>query len=117
SSTAAPGSAPARERGTEVAPWEIPVLRTVADKGEGVDELVEALGRHADWLERTGERARRRRTRAEARVRDAVARAVIQQVWHDRGGAQILADALGELEAGSVTPYQVAARIVRETIG
>src|SRR5260221_7968835 len=30
--------------------WEPPVLLTVAAKGEGVEELIEALDRHHDWM-------------------------------------------------------------------
>src|SRR5690606_16429357 len=44
-----------------VAAWEIPVLKTIAETGEGVDALAAALERHRDWLNESGELSRRRR--------------------------------------------------------
>jgi LAO/AO transport system kinase len=103
--------------GVAAATWEIPVLRTTAETGDGVDELLVALDRHAAWLEATAERSRRRRDRLATRVREAVARGVMQVAWLERGGRDILQESLPALEAGTLTPYQVAARIVRAAAG
>lgn len=40
--------------------WAVPVLRTVATSGEGIDELVEALGEHAKAMGKGSRLARRR---------------------------------------------------------
>ncbi|MFO7894980.1 MAG: methylmalonyl Co-A mutase-associated GTPase MeaB [Longimicrobiales bacterium] len=93
-------------------PWPIPVLLTTAETGEGVDELMEKLGDHAEWLEASGELQRRRRARLEERVRDAVQQRLLVRAWQDGPGGRILQDALPELVAGKTTPYEVAARIV-----
>ncbi len=63
--------------------WAIPVLLTSAEKGEGMDELVERLDDHADWLRSSGELARRRRARLEERVRDAVQQRLLVRVWQE----------------------------------
>ena len=34
----------------EAGEWRPPVVLTVASRGEGIDELVEALDKHASWL-------------------------------------------------------------------
>jgi LAO/AO transport system kinase len=94
--------------------WEIPVLKTTAETGEGVDALAAALERHRDWLMATGELSQRRRQRLAERVREEVARALLRGVWEDRGGAEALARALPDLEAGRVTPYELAAEIAGE---
>ena len=93
--------------------WEIPVLQTVADAGTGVAELADALDRHRAWLGASGELSRRRRRRLAERVREEVGRALLQRVWHERGGSAAMEAALPDLETGAVTPYEVAARIVR----
>jgi LAO/AO transport system kinase len=93
--------------------WEIPVLKTIAETGAGVTELVEALERHSGWLAVSGELSRRRRHRLAERVRDEVARSLLRRVWEEQGGASTLEEALPALEEGSTTPYEVAARIVR----
>ena len=38
--------------------WRPPIVKTVASRGEGIDELVEALDKHRGWLEETGDAAR-----------------------------------------------------------
>ena len=40
--------------------WRPPVLQTVASTGQGVDELLAEVDRHAAWLRESGELARRR---------------------------------------------------------
>lgn len=97
--------------------WAIPVLQTVASTGQGVDGLVEALDRHHAWLEASGELGRRRRRRLAERVREAVDRGLRQRAWTEAGGAAILEESLPALEAGTITPYEVAARIVRAAAG
>ena len=44
--------------------WRPPIVKTVASRGEGIDELVEALAKHRSWLEESGELRRRRQRRA-----------------------------------------------------
>src|SRR5690606_5439284 len=94
------------------AAWDIPVLKTIAETGDGVPELAATLDRHRDWLAGSGELAGRRRERLAERVREEVARSVQRSVWVERGGADALRRALPDLEAGRLTPYEVAARIL-----
>jgi LAO/AO transport system kinase len=93
--------------------WGIPVLKTTAETGEGVDGLADALEQHRSWLNESGEMSRRRRQRLAERVREEVARSVQRSVWQERGGAEALERALPDLEAGRVSPYDVAALILR----
>jgi LAO/AO transport system kinase len=78
--------------------WEPPIVRTVAVRDEGIDELVDAIERHRDHLETTGER----RTREAAR-----ARAGFVTVLRER----LLTEALERLEAEMGRLDAVAARI------
>ncbi|MER6875679.1 methylmalonyl Co-A mutase-associated GTPase MeaB, partial [Amycolatopsis sp. NPDC000673] len=48
--------------------WRQPIVRTVAAKGEGVDEVVSALRTHHEWLVAHGELDRRRAARAREEV-------------------------------------------------
>jgi LAO/AO transport system kinase len=50
------------------AEWKPPIVPTVATSGEGVEDLLGQLARHDDWLESSGERARRRLARARDEV-------------------------------------------------
>lgn len=111
------GSAKDAEAGKAPDAWSIPVLKTVAEMGEGVPELQETLDRHRAWLERTGAGGRKVEARLEERVREVVERSLREWVWRKEGGEEILGEALEGLREGAVTPYQVAARIVRRITG
>src|SRR5690606_34059981 len=63
-----------RERVAREGAWAIPVLKVVAQAGEGIDVLVETLDRHAGYLEGSGELRRRREGRVAERVRSLVER-------------------------------------------
>jgi LAO/AO transport system kinase len=93
--------------------WAIPVLKTVAQSGEGLAELVATLDRHAVYLRESGELSRRRQRRMEERTRAVVERELRRLAWEAGPGERILADALPDLESGEASPYTVAARIVR----
>jgi LAO/AO transport system kinase len=97
--------------------WQIPVLLTTAETGDGVDDLIARLDSHAEWLETSGELVRRRRSRLEERVRDVVKQRLLVQVWREGRGGEILESSLAALENGETTPYEVAARIVRAAVG
>ena len=92
--------------------WDPPIVRTVATRGEGVEALSEAIGAHRTYCEQTGIVEAKRRSRAEERVRDLVARRLEVFVWKDGPGESTLAAGLDEIERGTSTPYAIAERIV-----
>jgi LAO/AO transport system kinase len=100
------------ESGEGSAPWAIPVLLASAEKGEGLDGLVERLDAHAAWLRESGELERRRRARLRERVRDAVQQRLLIRTWQGGKGTEILDAAMDDLASGEITPYEVADRIV-----
>jgi LAO/AO transport system kinase len=87
--------------------WRRPVVRTVAARAEGVDDLVAALDDHRDWLDRSGERARRRRARAEAEI-EAIALEQHRSRIGDLGGAAGLQQLAERVLAGELDPYEAA---------
>lgn len=103
-----------RARAQEEGGWAIPVLKTVAQSGEGVDELARTLERHRVYLHGSGELSRRRQARLAERVRAVVERRLQRLAWRMGPGEEILAESLPALEAGELSPYAVAERIVKE---
>jgi len=92
--------------------WEPPVFLTVASKGEGVEEVVDAVERHATFLTASGELARRRRTRLERLTRDLVDRTLRQLVWDSGRADATLAAGLDGVVRGETSPYELAQAIV-----
>jgi GTPase len=96
--------------------WEIPVLKTVAQSGDGVDELLASIERHRQQLEASGELARRRRARTELRIRDVIDRELRRRVRTDAALAQRLRAGLERVTAGTETPYSVASAILGDLL-
>ncbi len=61
------------ESATRAAQWRIPIVKTVALSGEGVEAVVAAIHVHADYLRASGEGARRRARAVEQDVRARLA--------------------------------------------
>jgi LAO/AO transport system kinase len=91
--------------------WRPPIVKTVAARGQGVDELVEALEKHRAWMDEHGELAGRRRRRAAQEV-ETIAVTALRQRFGDLRGDQRL-DALAErVAAGELDPYTAADELV-----
>jgi LAO/AO transport system kinase len=60
--------------------WHPPIVTTIATTGEGIEELLRALERHAAWLDDSGERERRRLARARDEITALASGAVIRRL-------------------------------------
>ena len=91
--------------------WRIPVLRTIASKGEGVGEVVDRFEEHLVFLRESGDLERRRRRRLEQRLRDLLE----GRLWSDfrsRVPDQVWKDGLEALASRRRTPHEVAEDLV-----
>jgi LAO/AO transport system kinase len=114
---AAPSADPPIRRGGDGSGWEPPVLTTVATKGEGVPQLVDAIEAHAAQVAANGELAKRRSARLERHTREVVDRTLRQLVWHDGAGEATLARGMAQVLNGAESPYELARRIVEGLTG
>jgi len=95
--------------------WTPPVLRVVATKEEGIDDLLAALDRHFAYLEQSGKLRARRRERMRERVMDVVEQKVRGRLWKDTGTMSWLEQQLPSVEEGSATPFSVADQLLRQS--
>lgn len=87
--------------------WRPPVLKTVAQTGEGVAEVVAALAEHRAWSESAGQLARRRARRARAEI-EAIAVATLRDRWARVGEHDRLHDLATAVVDGTTDPYAAA---------
>ncbi|MFF8830038.1 methylmalonyl Co-A mutase-associated GTPase MeaB [Streptomyces sp. NPDC015131] len=93
--------------------WRPPIVRAVAARGEGVDEVVEALEKHRAWMEERGVLAERRRARAAREVETLAVTALRERIGDLRGDRRL--DALAERVAtGETDPYTASDALVRD---
>lgn len=91
--------------------WRPPIVKTVAARGEGVDEVVEALEKHRAWMEERGVLAERRRSRAAHEVETIAVTALRERIGDLRGDRRL--DALAErIVSGETDPYRAADELV-----
>jgi len=95
----------------EARPWQIPVVMTVAERGDGVDKLDEAIAAHLAHLESSGELERRRRRRA-AREVEEVALADLRAELGELGHGEALDELAAQVAAGKLGPYAAADQLL-----
>ena len=83
-------------------------LRTIGTEEQGIAELAEALDRHFQYLETSGQLRTRRRARLRDRVVDVVEEKARRRLWDDADISAWLEARLPQLEAGEATPFEIA---------
>jgi GTPase len=91
--------------------WRPPIVKTVAARGEGIGEVVEALEKHRAWLAETGRLAARRKARAAAEI-EAIAVAVLRRRFGDLHGDSRLSALADAVVAGEIDPFAAADQLV-----
>jgi LAO/AO transport system kinase len=96
---------------TEPGLWRPPVVKTVAARGEGIDEVMEALDKHVAWMEHTGTLRERRVRRAGDEIESIALqqlRARMGDLRHGNGVDELAA----EVVDGRTDPYAAADQVV-----
>ncbi len=91
--------------------WRPPIVKTVASKGEGLDEVVAEIDRHHAWLEESGELQQRRTHRARDEI-EAIAMTALRARWGDLHGHADLDRLAAAVVAGEQDPYTAADRLL-----
>jgi LAO/AO transport system kinase len=94
----------------EARPWQVPVLMTVAERGDGVGELVAQIGAHRAYLESSGELERRRRRRAGREIEE-IALADLRVELGELGRGEALDSLAEQVAAGKLGPYAAAEQL------
>jgi LAO/AO transport system kinase len=93
--------------------WRPPIVKTVASRNEGLDDVVTEIERHHAWLETSGELAVRRTRRARDEI-EAIAVTALRERWGDVHGRSELDDLAAAVAAGEADPYTAADTLLAE---
>jgi LAO/AO transport system kinase len=93
--------------------WRPPVIRCIASTGEGIEEVVEALGAHFEWSQQTGALRERRLRRAANEIETIALTALRERIGDLRDGRRM--QQLAERVVSGVTdPYAAADRLLSD---
>lgn len=95
--------------------WEPPILKVIAARNQGVDELVKAVEDHRAFLDETGKRKEKERTRAAmqfvALLRERLLRSALGRLERERGRLDEVAGRIADRQAD---PYALAEELASQ---
>ncbi|GHH68025.1 transporter [Streptosporangium violaceochromogenes] len=94
--------------------WRPPIVPTVAYRGEGAEDVIEALDAHQAYLEKSGELGRRRHVRARDEIEAIALTALRARFAHLHGDRRLDALATRVLREG-LDPYRAADELLAAT--
>ncbi len=98
-------------RHSDAGAWRPPIVKTVASRCEGIEDVVAAIAKHHDWMQRHGELDQRRRARAASEI-EAIALGSVRQRFAGVHGSAALDAAAARVVAGQTDPYTAADDLV-----
>ncbi len=97
--------------GTAAVSWRAPIVKTVAQTGEGIADTLAAVASHRQHSVATGELTTRRERRARDEV-EAIAVTSLRERFGDLHGRADLDSLAAQVSAGTLDPYTAADRLV-----
>lgn len=97
----------------EVGIWYPPVLKTVAEKGHGIDPLVAKLERHFQWLNDSGERKVKQRERAERELVSNMQGRILRELDEKEHLSDRFEALVDRITAREADPHSAAEELIR----
>ncbi|MEV6963577.1 methylmalonyl Co-A mutase-associated GTPase MeaB [Hamadaea sp. NPDC051192] len=91
--------------------WRPRVVKAVAARGEGIEDVLKAIEEHKEYLEKSGELRKRREERAAAEIEALVLGRMRARIGSLRGGHS-LAELAAKVAEGVVDPYRAAEELL-----
>jgi LAO/AO transport system kinase len=91
-----------------------PILRTVAPRGEGIDELMAAVEQHRQEAMASGAYERRRRERGERRFLALLRDGLVERALQRLGEARELPERVRDIQERRIDPYAAVERVLAE---
>ncbi|MDI2128237.1 methylmalonyl Co-A mutase-associated GTPase MeaB [Yinghuangia seranimata] len=96
--------------------WRPPIVKTVASRGEGLEDVVEALEKHRAWMTANGTLAARRQARVRGEV-EAIALAALYARMGDVAAGRRADELAARVLDGGLDPYAAADELIAGLAG
>jgi len=98
-------------RNTVHDPWQPGIIRSVGTENKGIQDILNEITRHRNFLTSTGTLNERREINAKSRVKEIVQKLIDDDLWSNEREMQLL-DSLKSISVGKLSPYSVAEEIL-----
>jgi LAO/AO transport system kinase len=95
------------------APWNPPVVATVASVGKGIDELWAKIQEHRHFLAQAGRLEAKRKQRLEKKIRELVSRRLKQEFW-DEEAQRLLSKSLDNFQNQKLSPHRIVDELIEK---
>ncbi len=92
--------------------WKVPIVKTIAIFGDGIQELFGSLEKHHDFLQQSNQLEIIRRERMTRRVRQEVASQACKSIWKNPEVISLIESGLSRIDSGEATVHSVSKAIV-----
>jgi LAO/AO transport system kinase len=96
--------------------WRVPIVKTEASRGEGIDELAEAIEAHREHIESEGTLAERRRRNLMNEVLALAAGRLRRQLEESLHGDESVRELLDEVVARRLDPSSAATKLLEREL-
>jgi LAO/AO transport system kinase len=92
--------------------WDVPILKTIAHKEQGITELIDAINRHRQFLRESGRLEKITRKRARRQLLAVAQRMMLEQVVGGVAGEARVAELVERIASREIDPHTAAARLI-----
>lgn len=96
--------------------WRPPIVKTIATRGDGVDQLLKEIWEHKKYLE-TSASVPRYKEHIENELLEALKQKIAQSILYDLRQKGELDEMLKEILAREIDPYSAAEKIITQKLG
>jgi len=93
--------------------WKVPIVKTIATVGEGIQDLLGYLEDHHNFLQDSGKIKTLREERIVDRIRAEISRQVHKSIWTNPEVASVLTSGLRQIDSGGETVHSVAENMIK----
>jgi LAO/AO transport system kinase len=92
--------------------WQVPIIKTVAHKEQGITELLDAINDHRKYLSESGGLEEMRRTRARRQLLAVAQRMLLERVLDGSSGEERVEELVEAIAARELDPHTAAEQLI-----
>lgn len=94
--------------------WDVPILKTVAHREQGIEELLESIERHREYLRESGRMEEMTRKRARRQLLAVAQKMLLERVVDGAAGESRVADLVERIASRDIDPHTAAERLIAQ---